>query len=71
LVENLSNLRLLRNAGKLGKLFDEVDVKVPAGLSHFRLVEFDQVNFFLKWAGFDLTTHSSNLPGGPLPRPED
>ncbi len=41
LIENLLNLKVIVNAGKMGKLFDQPNLKVPNGL--FELLEFDQM----------------------------
>ncbi len=43
LLENLMNLKLITNAGKMGKLFDRTNLRVPNGCSNFGLLEFDQM----------------------------
>ena len=36
-------MKLIVNAGKMGKLFDRTDLKVPVGQTCFGLLEFDQM----------------------------
>jgi hypothetical protein len=43
LLENLHFLKLIGNAGKMGKLFDQTELKIPFGQTCFGLVEFDQM----------------------------
>ena len=43
LLGSLHFLKLIGNAGKMGKLFDRTDLKMPVGQTCFGLLEFDQM----------------------------